>query len=147
MDKLWTVAMSYIGTPHINGGQVKGAGLDCCTLPVAIYKEFGVDIPVDIGYSADWFCQRGAELIKPYLSRYFSRVNELNSGDLISFSWGRAKFAHLAMYLGGGKVIHSQADRGTEITDLDDPYFLRKDGRSRITGYWRLKDEFFIQRQ
>ncbi|MCQ2363188.1 MAG: hypothetical protein MJ041_02535, partial [Acidaminococcaceae bacterium] len=74
MDRLNQVAVSYIGTPHINGGQIKGVGLDCCTLMAAIYKEIGVDIPVATGYSADWFCRRGCELIKPYLDEHFDKV-------------------------------------------------------------------------
>lgn len=145
MDKLNQIAATYIGTPHINGGQIKGVGLDCCTLMSAIYKEIGVDIPVATGYSADWFCRRGCELIKPYLDEHFDKVEELQPGDLVSFSYGRAKFAHLAMYLGGGRLIHCGADQGVELTDFNNPSFF-KAGISRIAGYWRLKNGLFIWR-
>lgn len=142
MGDLLTVAKSFIGTPHVNGGMVKGAGVDCCTLPVMIYRELGLaEIPVKVGYSADWFCRKDCEeILHGYLVKYFNSVAELRQGDLISYAWGRAKYAHLSMFLGNGRVLHCQADVGVEITDFNNPYFLYGNGKSRITGYWRLRN-------
>lgn len=140
-DKLLAIAKSYIGTPHINGGMVKGAGVDCCTLPAMMYKEMGMfNGAIQPGYSADWFCQKECkELLLEYLKKYCEPVQDLEIGDLISYQWGRAKYAHLALYLGGGKVVHCQARIGVEITDLCNPYFFYGNGTSRVSGYWRLK--------
>lgn len=61
-NKLYETALSYVGTPHINGANVKGAGLDCCTLITNIYKEMGwADIPMEFGYSGDWYCQKNVK--------------------------------------------------------------------------------------
>lgn len=141
MSKLYDIALTYIGTPHINGGNVKNAGLDCCTLITSIYKDIGwIDIEIDYGYTSDWFCKRECkEMILPYLERYFIPVTDLKVGDVIGYRWGRSKVAHLSLYLGDNKVIHSQADIGTEITDFDNPYFSDRNG-SRINGIWRLKN-------
>lgn len=142
-EKLNELAMTYLGTPHINGGNLKGAGLDCCTLPANIFKELlGIDIPITFGYSPDWFMRYGCkEILLPYLEQYCVRAEELEVGDVISYSWGRAQYAHLAIFLGDNRVVHCSADFGVEIEDFDAPYFYDGRGKSRITGYWRLKDE------
>lgn len=140
---LYDIALTYIGTPHINGGNVKGAGLDCCTLIAQIIKEFyNVDIPIEFNYSGDWFCKYDCtEELFPYLEKYFEPVETLQEGDLISYKWGRSNYAHLSMYLCSNTVIHCQADVGVEITDLENPYFFYANGKTRATGIWRLKHE------
>lgn len=144
LDKLLEIARTYLTTPHINGGMVKGAGVDCCTLPVLIYRELDVvDIPVKTDYSCDWFCAKDCkEIMLPYLEKYFDPVENLEPADLVSFRWGRSSFAHIAMYLGRGKFIHAHAENGVEIVTEDCPYFFDRQGRSRATGYWRVKNEF-----
>lgn len=144
-NKLYETALSYVGTPYINGANVKGAGLDCCTLITNIYQEMGwADIPMEFGYSGDWYCQKNCkELVLAYLTKYCYEVDELQPGDVISYRWGRSNYAHLAMYIGNGCIIHCSADNGTCITDLDEPALLDAKGRSRATGYWRLKDGTF----
>ena len=141
MSKLYDVAKSYCGTPHINGAMIKGAGVDCCTLPVMIYKELGLqDIPIEFGYSADWFCKKECkELLLPYLEKHFYRVNELQPLDLVSYRWGRSEYAHLSMYLGNNLFIHAEADNGVEIVNKENPYFYDAKGNSRVSGMWRLK--------
>lgn len=143
MDKeqLYNIALTFIGTPHINGGNVKGAGLDCCTLPAQMLKEAAdVDIDIEFGYSGDWFCAKECkEILLPYLEKHFYKVDELEPGDLISYRWGRAEYAHLAVYLGDDTLVHCSADVGVEITDIMNPYLYDGRGRSRVTGYWRLK--------
>lgn len=144
-DKLIELAKTYIGTPHINGGDIKGAGLDCCTLVTNFYAELGcTKIPVDFGYSADWYCRRKCkEILLPYLEKYFDKVTSLRPGDLVSYRWGYSSYAHLSIYLGNRKFVHCDADDGCCITDAAEPKFWDALGRSRITGYWRLKDGIF----
>ena len=143
MDKnlLLKIAKTYLNTPHINGGNIKGAGLDCCTLPANIFMEMGhADFNIIFGYSGDWFCKKDCkEILLPYLEKYLYRVEQLQAGDVISYRWARAKYAHLAVYLGDEKVIHCQASVGVEIADTFNPYFFDAKGNSRVTGFWRLK--------
>lgn len=136
MTDLYRIAQTYKGTPHINGGDIKGAGLDCCTLITHLIAEHkGVNIPVEFGYSGDWFCRKNCrEILLPYLERHFERVAALEPGDVISYKWGRSQYAHLAMYLGNNLVIHCKAEEGVEITDINNPLF-----NDRTTGVWRLK--------
>ena len=143
MNDLQRIAIDYVGTPHHNGGNVKGAGLDCCTLMTNIQKDMGYgDVPISFGYSQDWFCQKNCkELLLPYLQEYCTRVKKLKEGDIISYRWGRAKYAHLAMYIGNNLVIHCNADHGVNIAEFNDSCFYDAKGESRITGYWRRRKE------
>lgn len=140
--KLYETALGYVGTPHINRGNVKGAGLDCCTLPAHLIKDtYGIDIKINFNYSADWYCKRNCkEILLPYLEEHFKSVEELQEGDIISYSFGRSKYAHLSMYLGNNKVVHCSADTGVEITSIDNWVFFNSKGKSRVSGYWRLKE-------
>ncbi len=140
-NELYRIAVSYVGTPHINGGNIKGVGLDCCTLVTQIYQEAGCGtIPVSFGYSEDWYCQKNCkEILLPYLEKHCYKVDELEIGDVISYRFGRSDYAHLSVYLGNNKVIHCSADNGTEIRNADDFCFNDAKCRSRVTGYWRLK--------
>lgn len=146
MSKLKSVALSYIGTPHINGGNVKGenGGLDCCTLITQILKEMGHgEICISFGYSADWFCKKDTEeLMLPYLEKYFDKVNRLKVGDVITYRWGRAEYAHISMMIARRMVIHCDASCGVEAIEADNPKFYDRVGNTRISGFWRLKDEF-----
>lgn len=143
MDKktLWELAKTYLGTPHVNGGNIKGAGLDCSTLPAQFFHELGYgNFPIRFGYSGDWYCKKDCEeLLLPYLEHHCVRVTELEPGDVISYRWGRAQYAHLAIYLGDEKILHCQAASGVEITDITAPYLFDRKGNSRVTGYWRVK--------
>lgn len=139
-ERLNSLALEYIGTPHVNGGNIKGAGLDCSTLPANFFRELGYgDFEIMFGYSGDWYCKRDCEeLLLPYLERYCERIDEPEPGDIISYRWGRAQYAHLAIYLGDKRILHCQARSGVEITDIDAPYLFDAKGNSRVTGYWRV---------
>ncbi len=141
-ERLNELALTYVGTPWINGGYIKGAGLDCSTLPAHFFRELGYgDFEICFGYSGDWYCKRECEeKLLPYLEKYGTRIEEadLEPGDVISYRWARARYAHLAIYLGDRRVLHCRAQTGVEITDIDAPYFFDKKGESRVTGFWRV---------
>ena len=147
-EQLVEVSRSFLGTPHLNGGTVKGIGLDCCTFPAMLYRELGAaEIHVNTGYSGDWFCSAtGGELLRPYLDRYFLPVAELQPGDLISYRWGRSRWAHVSVYLGlfygREMVVHCSAADGVCLAGRQSCCFTDRRGMSRETGFWRLKNEF-----
>lgn len=127
-------AKEWLGTSHQNGCSMRGVACDCTGLMTGIYKDLGIiDIPVTYNYGAFWYLKKGCnELVLPYLEEYFQRVDSLEPGDLISYRFGRAQYAHVAMYLGEGRIIHCNADFGTEIIH-------KIEIENRESGYWRLK--------
>lgn len=143
MIDLYEIALSYVGTPHHNGGNVKGAGLDCSTLMTNIHEEAtGIHTPVVFDYQSDWYCKRDhEELLLKYLEEYCYPIeeSELRAGDMISYRWGRSDYAHVSMYLGKNKIIHCSADNGTELLYRDTELLQDRKGQQRETGYWRWK--------
>ena len=84
-ETLNSLAMEYVGTPHVNGGNIKGAGLDCSTLPANFFHDLGYgDFEIMFGYSGDWYCKRNCEeLLLPYLKKYCRRIRKLMPGDIL----------------------------------------------------------------
>ncbi len=81
-------AASQLGTPYVWGGSSPG-GFDCSGLTMWAWARAGVSIP-RVTYS-----QRSAGRVVP--------ISQLQPGDLVFYNG----FSHVAMYAGGGSVIHA----------------------------------------
>lgn len=80
-------AKQFIGTKYTYGGSTPSTGFDCSGFTSYVYKNFGVTLPRTSGGQA------GA-------GKAVSRDN-LAAGDLVIYS------GHVAIYVGGGQVIHA----------------------------------------
>ncbi len=80
-------AKQFIGTKYTYGGSTPSTGFDCSGFTSYVYKNFGVSLPRTSGG------QSGAGVA-------VSRDN-LAAGDLVIYS------GHVAIYVGGGQVIHA----------------------------------------
>lgn len=80
-------AKQFIGTKYTYGGTSPSTGFDCSGFTSYVYKNFGVSLPRTSGG------QSGAGIP-------VSRSN-LVAGDLVIYS------GHVAIYVGGGQVIHA----------------------------------------
>lgn len=106
-------AKTWLGTPYHHHGMVKGAGVDCAMILVAIYSKFGL-LPKDFDprpYPTDWHLHRDAERYLGYLLQFGREVDAPQIGDVVVFKFGRA-FSHGAVYVGDGEIIHSYIGRG-----------------------------------
>jgi cell wall-associated NlpC family hydrolase len=88
------VARSWIGTPYVLGGRVKGAGCDCASLLAEFLIECGFAEREDLGvYSHDWFCHTSNERYMFRLIRHARKTIEgrcrgtveAHPGDLVLF--------------------------------------------------------------
>ena len=103
-------AKKFIGVPYVAGGR-SPKGWDCAGFTWYVYKHFGVDI----GQVSEAQLKRGSKV---------NGVKNAKPGDL--FIWRRkgtrgvGADGHVAIYVGGGKVIHSHGGTGgtTNITSL-----------------------------
>ncbi len=98
-------AMQFLGNVYINGGQSLVTGTDCSGFTCYIYKDFGYSISRTPGgqYAND--------------GRSIS-FEEIQPGDIICY--GKSKCTHVALYIGGGQIIHAANSRkGVVIYEAD----------------------------
>ena len=80
-------AKQFIGTKYVYGGSAPSTGFDCSGFTSYVYKNFGVSLPHSSGGQAS-------------VGTGVSKEN-LALGDLVIYS------GHVAIYVGGGQVIHA----------------------------------------
>lgn len=93
-------ALQFIGNPYVWGGSSLTNGADCSGFTMSVYAHFGYGLPHSS--AAQSGCGRAVSL------------SELQPGDLVFYRHG-GSIGHVAMYIGGGRVVHAQCKR-TGIT-------------------------------
>lgn len=93
-------ALQFIGNPYVWGGSSLTNGADCSGFTMSVYAHFGYGLPHSSGSQSG--CGRAVSL------------SELQPGDLVFYRHG-GSIGHVAMYIGGGRVVHAQCKR-TGIT-------------------------------
>lgn len=119
-NKIVKEAESWLGTPYHHEGMVKGAGVDCAMILVAVYKELGL-IPLDVDprpYPHDWHLHRNAERYLNSLLQYSREVHKPDVGDVVLWKFGRT-YSHGGIYVGDGRIIHSYIGRGVVLDDIN----------------------------
>ena len=99
-------AKQFLGTPYVHGGSSPN-GFDCSGFTSYVYSHFGASLPRTA--SGQYSCG-------DYVER-----SSLEPGDLIFFtsSSKSSRISHVAIYVGGGKFIHSpQQGESVEIRSL-----------------------------
>lgn len=101
-------AMQYVGNRYINGGSSLAGGTDCSGFTCFIYGDYGYSISripqgqyTDAGRSIDY--------------------SEIQAGDIICYSDnGGRSCTHVALYIGGGQIVHSANSRkGVIVSSAD----------------------------
>ena len=123
------IARSFLGTPYVLGGRLKGAGVDCATLLGLYLIEIGA-APADLwknleGYHHDWFLHDANERYLRGLMRFgfdaaltLCRADaEAQPGDLVLFRVVQSKvFNHGAIVTAWPHGVHAGVDGVHEIT-------------------------------
>lgn len=92
-SKLISEGAKHIGTPYVWGGTTT-SGFDCSGFTRYVYKKVtGKTIPRTSGAQ-----YAGAKKISK---------SQLQKGDLVFFSASGGRITHVAMYAGGGKLLHA----------------------------------------
>ena len=130
-------ALSWLGTPYAHRQRLKGVGVDCAQLPLAVYTAAGVLGETDVGaYAAQWHLHRGEELYLQHLDRLGAREllqPEAQPGDFAIWRYGRT-FSHGAMLVGpGGRIVHAVRGLGVVLGDLNRDEELKRRPKKLFT--------------
>lgn len=90
-------AKQYVGNPYKWGGTSLTKGADCSGFVLAVYKNFGIKL----SHSARAQAKEGKKISH----------SELQPGDLIFYANSSGTINHVAMYIGGGKVVHASSPK------------------------------------
>lgn len=118
------IARSYLKTPYVLGGRLKGAGADCATLLGMYLVEIGAvdetELWSSVGlYSHDWFLHTSRERYLRQLTRLAALTSEFICrvdakalpGDLVIFRAVNSKvFNHGAIVTSWPHGVHACAD-------------------------------------
>lgn len=97
-------AKEFLGNPYVWGGTSLTRGADCSGFVLSVFKKYGVCLP----HSSVAQSGLGTTI----------KVSEAQPGDLIFYGNGRS-INHVAIYIGGGQVIHaSNPKTGIRISNV-----------------------------
>lgn len=89
-------AKEFLGNPYVWGGTSLTKGADCSGFVLSVFKKYGVTPP----HSSRAQANCGTTI----------KVSEAKPGDLIFYGKGKT-INHVAIYIGGGQVIHASNPR------------------------------------
>ena len=89
-------AKQFLGNPYKYGGTSLTKGIDCSAFVQAIYKKFGISLERTSGAQS----KKGTSI----------STSDLKPGDLIFYS-KNGSINHVALYIGGGQVIHASCPK------------------------------------
>ena len=97
-------AKEFLGNPYVWGGTSLTKGADCSGYVLSVFKKYGVKLPRTSREQAN--C--GTAI----------KVSEAKPGDLIFYGNGKT-VNHVAIYIGGGQVIHASSPKtGIRISNV-----------------------------
>lgn len=98
-------ARQFLGNPYVWGGTSLTKGADCSGFVMSIFKKYGVNL----AHSSSAQANSGKKIA----------ADELLPGDLIFYAKG-GRINHVAIYIGGGQVIHASSPKtGIKISSYN----------------------------
>ncbi|MBQ8877747.1 MAG: C40 family peptidase, partial [Lachnospiraceae bacterium] len=98
-------AKQFLGNPYVWGGTSLTKGADCSGFVQSIFKKYGVSLPRTSRAQAN----AGTKI----------QYSQIQPGDLIFYAKG-GTINHVAIYIGGGQVIHASSPKtGIKISNYN----------------------------
>ena len=99
-QRIANYALQFVGNPYVYGGTSLTNGADCSGFTQSVFKHFGISIPRRSQDQAN-----GGKSVPLSLS-------SMLPGDIIYYS------NHVALYIGGGRVVHASTEKTGIKTDV-----------------------------
>ena len=106
-------AKNFLGNPYVFGGSSLTHGTDCSGFTMSVYAHFGISL-------------NRSSYTQVNNGRAVSMGN-LKAGDLLFYRYGGGRISHVAIYMGGGQIIHASNERtGITISGMGSPCAARR---------------------
>ncbi len=110
-------ALNFVGNRYVYGGTSLTNGTDCSGFTMSVYAAFGYSLPHHSGSQA------------AYGTAVTASEGSLQPGDLLFYTNSSGEIGHVAMYIGGGQIVHASNERdGIKISSYNyrTPYCARR---------------------
>ncbi len=98
-------AKQFVGNRYVYGGSSLTKGIDCSGFTMRVYEKFGISLP----HSSRAQANMGTKI----------KASEAKPGDLF-FYGGNGYINHVALYIGGGQVVHASSPKtGIRISNCN----------------------------
>lgn len=136
--KIVEEARSWIGTPYVLRGEVKGpnGGCDCGSFLLSVYKACGLMKDEELGiYNHDWWLHKDSAMYvnalrrnaKLIAERVFYKTDKLEAGNLIICqAANRSKWNHGAIVTAWPFIVHNLYGGVKEVDATRDPTWSYK---------------------
>lgn len=126
-------AFDWLGTPYHHLARVKGAGVDCAQILLAVFDAAGVvkGAEAPTAYPFDWHLHRNAEWFLETVERYCRKVEHPAPGDLALFKYGRC-ISHGSIVVKWPIIIHPHLRHGVVLDDAA----VNQELARRLSGFW-----------
>lgn len=108
-------AVQFIGYRYRWGGTSPSRGFDCSGLTSYVYSQHGIRLP-----------RTAASQYSTSVGPRVGSIDSLAPGDLVFFSntGGRRGISHVALYIGGGRMVHAMTPRyGVQVSSVYERYW------------------------
>jgi len=133
---------TWLNTPYHSGAKIKGVGVDCGQLLIAIYEDAGLLIEGDCEpgyYPADFHLHQSEEKYLGWVEKYCDLITgDPQQGDIALFKFGKC-VSHGGICIGNNKIIHSYIGMGVIISNMNEALLCNKSGTSRLYGIYRVR--------
>lgn len=135
MNKIVDEAKSWLGTPYHHLARVKGAGVDCAQILIAVFAGVGLIEEFDTGnYPPDWMMHRDEERYLGFITEYADEVETPQPGDVVLYRVGRC-YSHAGIITQWPEIIHaSRPDRMVCLADGLQGWLA-----GRTHTFWRVR--------
>lgn len=90
-------AKQFVGNPYVWGGTSLTKGADCSGFVLSVFKNYGITL----SHSSRAQANEGTKI----------SASELKPGDLVFYANSSGTINHVAIYIGGGQVIHASSPK------------------------------------
>lgn len=124
-DEVVAAARACIGTPFRHQGRLPGVGLDCAGLGIVAAKAAGIAIKDFSGYPHLPFDGMLKKMFDEQEGLQQITVNDIEFGDVLLMRISAAP-QHVAIYVGGGYMVHAYQAIGKVAEHRIDELWRRK---------------------